>query len=93
MLSILSYSLGPLYVLLGGVSVHVLCPIFNWVVYFPGVELCEFFINFVDQTLFEVSLANMFSHIVGSLFILMLFSSAVQKLFYFDGIPFVYFLL
>ena len=29
----------------------------------------------------EVSLANMFSHIVGSLFILMLFSSAVQKLF------------
>ena len=31
--------------------------------------------------LFEVSLANMFSHTVGSLFILMLFSSAMQKLF------------
>ena len=29
----------------------------------------------------EVSLANMFCHIVGSLFILMLFSLAVQKLF------------
>ena len=29
----------------------------------------------------EVSLANMFSHIVGSLFILMLFSLAMQKLF------------
>ena len=29
----------------------------------------------------EVSLANIFSHTVGSLFILMLFSSAMQKLF------------
>ena len=29
----------------------------------------------------EVSLANMFSHIVGTLFILMLFSLAMQKLF------------
>ena len=29
----------------------------------------------------EVSLANMFSHMVGSLFILMLFSLAMQKLF------------
>ena len=33
------------------------------------------------KSLSEVSLANMFSHIVGSLFILMLFSLAVQKLF------------
>ena len=31
----------------------------------------------------EGSLANMFSHMVGSLFILMLSSSAVQKLFIF----------
>ena len=33
------------------------------------------------KPLFEVSLANMFSHTVGSLFILILFSLAVQKLF------------
>ena len=33
------------------------------------------------KTLSEVSMANMFSHVVGSLFILMLFSLAVQKLF------------
>ena len=33
------------------------------------------------KPLSEVSLANMSSHMVGSLFILMLFSSAVQKLF------------
>ena len=33
------------------------------------------------KPLSEVSLANMFSHTVGSLFILMLFSLAMQKLF------------
>ena len=33
------------------------------------------------RLLSEVSLANMFSQIVGSLFILMLFSLAMQKLF------------
>ena len=32
-------------------------------------------------SLSEVSLANIFSHMVGSLFILLLFSSAMQKLF------------
>ena len=31
------------------------------------------------KTLFEVSLANMFSHMVGSLFILMMASLAMQK--------------
>ena len=35
------------------------------------------------RPLSEVSLANMFSHTVGSLFILMLFSLAMQKLFFF----------
>ena len=38
----------------------------------------------------KVSLASMFSHMAGSLFILMLFSLAMQKLFYFDVVPFVY---
>ena len=35
------------------------------------------------KTLSEVSLANMFSHMVGSLFILILFSLVMQKLFIF----------
>ena len=72
---------GPLYVLLGEVSVQVVCPFFIWVVCLPGVEFCEFFIYFGDETLSEVSLANMFFHTVGFLFILMLFSLAMQKLF------------
>ena len=44
-------SLGPLNVILGEVSVQVLCPFFNWVVYLPGVESCGFFIYFGDQAL------------------------------------------
>ena len=42
---------GPLYGLLGEVCVQVFCPFFNWVVCLPGVESCEFFIYFGDQTL------------------------------------------
>ena len=34
-------SLGPLYVLLGEVSVQVFCPFFNWVLCLSGVEFCE----------------------------------------------------
>ena len=44
-------SLGPLYVLLGEVSVQVLCPLFNWAVCLPGVESYEFIIYFGDQNL------------------------------------------
>ena len=33
-------SMGPLYVLLGEVSIQVLCPFFIWVVCLPGVQLC-----------------------------------------------------
>ena len=44
---------GPPYVLLGEVSVPVLCPVFNWVVCHPGVESGEFFLYFGDQTLVQ----------------------------------------
>ena len=46
-------SLGPLYALLGEVSVQVLCPFFNWIVCLPGVESYEFFIYFEDYTLVQ----------------------------------------
>ena len=83
MLSIFSYVSGPSVCLLGEVSVQVLCPFFNWVVCLPGVQSCEFFIYFGDQALSEVSLASMFSHTVGSLFILILsaFFSHAETLF------------
>ena len=45
------------------------------------MESCEFFIYLEIRPLSEVSLANMFSHIVSSLCNLVLFSLAMQKLF------------
>ena len=72
-------SLGPLYVLLGEGSVQVLCPFFNWVVCLPGLEPLEFFIYFGDLPMSEVSFANIFSYMVGPLFILLMFSLTMQK--------------
>ena len=64
--------MGPLFVLLG--EVHVLCPFFNWIFCPPGIESHEFRIYFGDQALAEVLLANVFSHTLGSLSILIIFS-------------------
>ena len=65
-------SLGPPYVLLGKESVEVFCPFFNWVVCIPGVESCEFFIYFGDQTLAQGIAGKYIFPLVGSLIILML---------------------
>ena len=73
-------SLGPLYVFLGEVSVHVLCPFFYRVVCLPGVELMSSLYILKIRPLSEVSLMNMFSHTVGSLCNLALFSLAMQVL-------------
>ena len=67
-----------LHVLLGEVSVPVLCPVFNWIVCPPGVELCEFFIYFGYQTLVQGIVANF--HMVVSLSILLMCPLAMQKL-------------
>ena len=80
--------LGPPYVLLGEVSVQVLCPLFNWIVCLPGVESYEFFIYFGDP-LSEVSLANIFSYIVGFRFhFANVFFSRAEP-FSFHEVPFV----
>ena len=74
-------SLDPLYVLLGEVSVQVLCPFFNWVACLLEWSCVSSLYILEIKPLSEISLANMFSHMVGSLFILMLSSLAMQKLF------------
>ena len=73
-------SLGPLYVFLGEVSVQVLCPFFNWVVCLLEFSHVSSSYILEIRPLSEVSLANMFSHTVGSLCNLVLFSLAMQKL-------------
>ena len=74
-------SLGPLYVLLGEMSVQVLCQFLNLFLVFLECSCVRSLCILEIKPFSEVSLANMFSHTVGSLFILMLFSLATLKLF------------
>ena len=82
-------SLGPLYVFLGKVSVQVLCPfLIGLFVLLEWSHASSLYILEITP-LSEVSLADMFSHMIGSLLILMLFSF-FSEAFYFDEVPFVY---
>ena len=83
-------SLAPLYVFLGDVSVQVLCPFFNWVVCLPGVESCEFFIYFGDQSLFWGIIGKyVFPYSWFSFHFADVFLSHAEA-FYFEEVPFVY---
>ena len=91
MLSIFSYVSGPSVCLLGKVSVQVFCPFFNWIVCLPGVESCEFFIYFGDQTLVQGIIdkyKNFPMWLVPFSFADIFFSHV--ETFYFDKVPFVY---
>ena len=74
-------SLGPLYVLLGDVSVQVFCPFLVGLFVFLEWTCVNSLYVLEIKPLSEVSLASMFSHMVGSLFILMLLSLSMKKLF------------
>ena len=73
--------MGHLYVLLGEGPIWVLCPFLNWIICLPGFESYKYLYNLEVKLLSDVLLANMFYHIVGSLFILMMVSLVVQKHF------------
>ena len=80
----------PLYVFLGEVSVQVLCPFFNWVVCLPGVESCEFFIYFADQTLvWSIIGKYIFPYGWFPFHFADVFFSCAEA-FHFDEVPFVY---
>ena len=81
MLSIFFISLGSLYILLEEVSVQVLCPFFNWVFVFLVWSYVSSLYILEINPLSKVSLANIVSHMVGSLFTLLVFSLAMHKLF------------
>ena len=54
-------------------------PLFDWVIYFSGIELQELLVYFWDS-LSVASFAIIFSHSEGCLFILLIVSFVVQKL-------------
>ena len=60
-------------------SIQILCPFFNWVVFL--VLSCVSLYILEMNPLSDVSLANMFSHSAGFLFILFMVSFAEQKLY------------
>ena len=74
-------SLGPLYVLLGDMSVQVFCLFINWVVCLPREELWEFFIYFGDQTVVPDIIGKYVFPCSWFSYILMLFSLAMEEVF------------
>ena len=73
----------PLYVILGEVSIQVLLQFCNWIDCLPGVEHPHRSSLYILEIkpFSGVSLADMFPHMVGSLFILLMFYLAMQELF------------
>ena len=77
-------SLGPLFVVLGEMSVQVLCPFCNGIVCLPGVESFEFFIYFGDQPLvWDIIGKYIFSHSWFPFHFANVFFSHTEVLFYF----------
>ena len=82
-------SVSHLYVLVGKISIQVLCPILNQIVFL--MLSCMRSLYILDTNpLLDISFANIFSHSVGCLFVWLIISFTVQKLFKFDVVPFAY---
>ena len=71
-------SIGHLYVLFGELSIQVLCPFFNWIVCFLGVQFVSSLWILDNNPLSDVSM-NIFSHSVGCLFILLMITFAMKN--------------
>ena len=69
-----------LYVFFGEMSVQFFGPLFDWVVYFSGIEMNELFVYFEIKFLSVASFAIIFSHSEGCLFTWPVVSITVQKL-------------
>ena len=72
--------LGHLF-LFGEMSVHILCPFFNQVICFLLLRLMSSLCILNVNPLLDKLFTNIFSHTVGCLFVLLMVSFAVQKLF------------
>ena len=81
MLSIFSCACWPSVCLLWKMSIQVLCPFFNWVVWVFLILRCMSCLYILEiKPLSVASFANIFSQSVGCLFILFMVSFAMQNL-------------
>ena len=71
-------SMGHLYVLFGEVSIQVLCPFFNWIFFLLWLSFISSLYS-VDISPTSGGLAGVFSHSVGFIFILLMFSFTEKK--------------
>ena len=62
-------------------SIQLLCTFYNWIICFMFVEVCELLYTLDVNLLSDLSFMNIFSHTVECLFVLLMVSFAVQKLF------------
>ena len=77
---------GHLYVFLGKISIHLVCPFKNQIALFICLFVlllsCMSSLYILDiNPLSDIRVANIFSYSLGCLFILLLVSFAVQKVF------------
>ena len=70
---------GHLYVLFEEMSISTLCPFFDSFFFF-NIELCELFTREINPLSVDPSFANILSHSVGCLFVLLMVSFAMQNL-------------
>ena len=90
MLSIFSYVFGPSVCLPWRSVCSRPLPYFDWVVCLPGVQSCEFFIYFQDETLVWGIIGKyVFQYCGFSLYFNAVFFSPAER-FFFDEVPFVY---
>ena len=68
-------------VFFGEMSVHVFCPFLVGLFVFWVLSFISYLYILDTNPLLDMSFANMFSHSVGCLFVLLIVSFAVQKLF------------
>ena len=73
-------SFGHLYVLFEEVSIQVLQSFLNWI-YFLVMSCVSSSYSLNINLLLDISLSNMFSHLVGCLLIFLMVSFAVQRCF------------
>ena len=73
-------SVGHLDVFFGEMSVHLFCLFFKWVVFWVLSYTSSLYILYISHIL-DMSLANIFSHSIDCLLVLLIVTFAVQKHF------------